>query len=85
MKKVCIHRFRYMHVWLQISVSLQIMIPALSHTFVNIEHAIISTAILLPSADLRKVVVSYITSKSMCMTYWSTSSFSRKKVWLPGW
>ena len=33
--------------------------PARSHTFVEIDHEIISTAILLPSADSRRVVVSY--------------------------
>ena len=35
------------------------MIPAQSHTFVEFDHEIISTAILLPSADSRRVVVSY--------------------------
>ena len=30
-----------------------------SHTFAEIDHEIISTAVLLPSADRRKVVVSY--------------------------
>ena len=35
------------------------LIPALSHTFVEIDHEIISAAILLPSADSRRVVVSY--------------------------
>ena len=35
------------------------LIPARSHTFVEIDHEIISTAILLPFADLRRVVVSY--------------------------
>ena len=34
-------------------------IPARSHTFVEIDHAIISTAILLSSADSRRVVVNY--------------------------
>ena len=34
-------------------------IPARSHTFVEIDCEIISTAILLPSADSRRVVVSY--------------------------
>ena len=34
-------------------------IPAQSHTFAEIYHEIISTAILLPSADSRRVVVSY--------------------------
>ena len=33
-------------------------IPARSHTCVEIDHEIISMAILLPSADLRRVVVS---------------------------
>ena len=32
------------------------------HTFVEIDHEIISTAILLPSADSRRVVVSYTES-----------------------
>ena len=35
------------------------LIPARSHTFVEIDHEIISTAILLPSANSRRVVVSY--------------------------
>ena len=34
-------------------------ITAWSHTFVEIGHEIISTAVLLPYADLRRVVVSY--------------------------
>ena len=34
-------------------------ILARSHTFVEIDHEIISMAILLPSADSRRVVVSY--------------------------
>ena len=36
-----------------------ISIPAQSHIFVEIDHEIISTVILLPSADSRRVVVSY--------------------------
>ena len=35
------------------------LILARSHTFVEIDHAVISMAILLPSADSRRVVVSY--------------------------
>ena len=35
------------------------LIRARSHTFAEIDHEIISTAIRLPSADLRRVVVSY--------------------------
>ena len=34
-------------------------IPAQSHTFVEIDHEKISTAILLPSAGSRRAVVSY--------------------------
>ena len=34
-------------------------IPAWSYTFVEIDHEIISTTILLPSTDSRRVVVSY--------------------------
>ena len=34
-------------------------IPALTHTFVEIDHEIITTVILLPSADSRRVVVIY--------------------------
>ena len=35
------------------------LIPARSHTFAEIDHEIISTAILLPSADSKRGVVSY--------------------------
>ena len=35
------------------------LIQAQSHTSLEIDHEIISTAILLPSADSRRVVVSY--------------------------
>ena len=35
------------------------LIPALSYTFVEIDREIISMAILLPSADSRRVVVIY--------------------------
>ena len=53
-------------------------IPARSHTFLEIDHEIISTVILLPSAELS------VTSESMCTKYWLTacSSMPRKKVWL---
>ena len=36
-----------------------ISVPAHTHTFVEIDHGIISKAILLPSADSRRAVVSY--------------------------
>ena len=35
------------------------LMPAQFHTFAEIDHEIISMAILRPSADLRRVVVSY--------------------------
>ena len=35
------------------------LIPTRSHTFMEIDHGIISTAILLPFADSRRVVVCY--------------------------
>ena len=35
------------------------LIPTWSHTFTEIDHEIISMAILYPSADSRRVVVSY--------------------------
>ena len=35
-------------------------ISARSHIFVEIDHEIISMAILLPSADSRRIVVSYM-------------------------
>ena len=34
-------------------------IRAWSHTFVKIDHKIISKAVVLPSADTRRIVVSY--------------------------
>ena len=39
-------------------------IPARSNTFVEIDHEIFSTAILLPSADSRRLLS--VTSKRMC-------------------
>ena len=52
-------------------------IPARSHTFVKIDHEIISTVILLPSADSGLLSVK---SESMCTNYWLTacSSLPRK-------
>ena len=35
------------------------LIPARSHTFVEIDHEMISTVILLPSPESKRVVVSY--------------------------
>ena len=57
-------------------------IPARSHTFVEIDHEIISIVILLPSAEciIQEGLLS-VTSESMCTKYWLTacSSLSRKK------
>ena len=46
--------------------------PGRSHTFMVIDHEIISMAILLLSAESRRVVV-IVTSESMCMKYWLTA------------
>ena len=40
-------------------VGVGISILVRSHTFVEIDHEIISTSILLPSADSRRLVISY--------------------------
>ena len=51
-----------------------------SHNFVEIDHEMISTVILLPSADFIQEGLS-VTSESMCTNYWLTacSSLPRKK------
>ena len=56
-------------------------IPARDHTFVEIDHEIISTVILLPSAESFKKGFLSVTSESMCTKYWFTtcSSLPRKK------
>ena len=56
-------------------------IPVRSHTFVEIDHEIISTVILLPSADFIQEGLLSVTSESMCTNYWLTacSSLPRKK------
>ena len=58
------------------------LIPAWSHTFVEIDHEIISTVFLLPSADSFKKGLLSVTSESMCTNYWLTacSSLPRKSV-----
>ena len=52
-------------------------IPAWSHTFVKINHEMISTAILLPSADSRRVV-----SFERKYVHEVKSSLPKKKKWL---
>ena len=50
------------------------LIPARYHTFVEIDHEIISTVILLPSADsmIQEGLLS-VTNESICMKYWITA------------
>ena len=50
------------------------------YTFVEIDHELISTVILLPSADFIQEGLS-VTSESMCTDYWLTacSCLPRKK------
>ena len=59
------------------------LIPARSHTFVEIDHEIISMVILLPSAESFKNLEGLlsVTSESMCTKYWLTacSSLPRSK------
>ena len=46
------------------------LIPARSHTFVKLDHEIISSVILLPSADpFKKGCCLSVTSESMCTNY----------------
>ena len=59
-------------------------IPARYHTFVEIDHEIISTVILLPSADTQEGLLS-VTSESMCTNYWLTACLlkpAQEKMWL---
>ena len=55
-------------------------IPVQSHTFVEIDHEMISTVILLPSADSFKQGCCQLQAK-VCANYWLTaySSLLRKK------
>ena len=60
-------------------------IPIQSHTFVEIDHEIISAVILRPSPELiiQEGLLS-VTSKSMCTKYWLTacSNLPWKILWL---
>ena len=58
------------------------LIPAPSHTFVEIDHEIISMAILIPSADSRRVVVSYKGKYVHEVLVNCLVKLSKKKVWL---
>ena len=57
------------------------LMPVRSHTFVEIDYEIISTVILLPSAESFKKGCCQLNGKSMCMKYRLTacSSLPRKK------
>ena len=58
-------------------------IPARSHTFVEIDHEIISTVILLPSADhSRRVVVSYKRKYVHEVLVNCLFKLAQEKVWL---
>ena len=57
------------------------LIPAWSHTFVEIDHEIISTPILLPSADSRRVVVSYKQKYVHEVLVYLLVKLAQEKVW----
>ena len=57
-------------------------IPVQSHTFVEIDHEMISTVILLPSADSRRVVVSYKRNYVHKLLVNSLFKPAQEKVWL---
>ena len=59
------------------------LIPARSHTFMEIDHEIISMVILLPYAESFKKGCCQLQAKVWCMKYWliACSSLPRKK-WL---
>ena len=58
------------------------LIPARSHTFVEIDHEIISMAILIPSAVSRRVVVSYRRKYVHKVLDNPLVKLAQEKVWL---
>ena len=58
------------------------LIPARPYTFLEIDHEIISTAIFLPSADSRRVVVSYKPKYVHEVLVNHFVKFAQEKVWL---
>ena len=58
------------------------LFPVWSHTFVEIDRETISTAILLPSADFRRVVVSYKRKYVYEVLVNSLVKVAQEKVWL---
>ena len=57
------------------------LIPARSHTFVEIDHEIISLAILFPFADSRRVVVSYKRKYVHEVLVNHSVKLAQKKMW----
>ena len=57
-------------------------ITAQSHTYLEIDREIISTAILLPSADSRRVVVSYKSKYKHKVLVNCLVKLAQEKVWL---
>ena len=57
-------------------------IPARSHAFVEIDNEIISTALLLPWADLRRVVVSYKRKYEHKVLVIRLVKLAQEKAWL---
>ena len=57
-------------------------IPARSHTFMEIDHEIFSTAILLPTADSRRVGVSYKQKFAHEVLVKRLVNLAREKMWL---
>ena len=58
------------------------LIPAQAHTFMEINHELISTIILLPSADSRRVVVSYKRKYVHEVLVKRLVKLAQEKVWL---
>ena len=60
------------------------LIPASSHTFVESDHEIFSTAILFPSADSRRIVVSYKRKYRYVhkVLVYCLVKLAKEKVWL---
>ena len=58
------------------------LIPGWSHTLVEIDHEIISTAILLPSPDSRRIAVSYKRKYLHEVLVNRLVKLAQEKVWL---
>ena len=81
----CARFWYFLHhkVWMWMKI--QIKIPARSHTFVEIDHEIISTVILLPSAESFMKGCCQLQAKvcaQLLVNCFACSSLPRKKVWL---